>query len=380
MRHRVLQAILPALFVLLFLGGCCRLTISGGADCIPGFPDRDGWYGGDGAYSILLDHGRTLWLFGDTFVSDHEGRQDRVDMDIVLGTTLAISTCGNGGEFDIRYFLKKKQGRFVSFFGDPEWMWPQDPFKAEDRLYIPLVVIEADPKIEGPFKFRIAGHKIAMIRNYHGRDPVDWSVEYLDWSAAVPPGVAALAATSVVYGKMVYFYPFCVPSEEAPAVLGNILVRIPTDRLHDPETAMEYYAQDDTWRKGLDPAKAKIVLDACVSELSVRYHEGRKRWIAVYLSADKKGDRMLYRSAERPEGPWSDPEALITSIPEVNPGHPRYHAGNFCYAGKEHIQFAREEKLVTTYVCNSLDDMEQRINFIRKNLFLYRPIVNVVPY
>ena len=61
--------------------------------CLPAFPDKDGWYGGDGAYSIKLDGDRTLWLFGDTFVANEEGRKDRVDMDVILGTTLAISTC-----------------------------------------------------------------------------------------------------------------------------------------------------------------------------------------------------------------------------------------------------------------------------------------------
>jgi hypothetical protein len=61
--------------------------------CLPSFPDKDGWYGGDGAYSIRLDDKRILWLFGDTFVSDETGRQDRMDMKVVLGTTLAISTC-----------------------------------------------------------------------------------------------------------------------------------------------------------------------------------------------------------------------------------------------------------------------------------------------
>jgi hypothetical protein len=350
------------------------------AACIPGFPDRDGWYGGDGAYSILLDGGRTLWLFGDTFVSDQAGRQDRADMDLVLGTTLAISTCDRDGQFTIRYFLKKREGRFISSFGDPQWMWPQDPFKVRGRLYIPLAVIEPAPEMEGPFKFRVAGQKIAVIRNYHSKDPDGWSVEYLDWSAAIPQGIAAFAATSVVRGSKVYFYPFCVPSEEAPGVLGNILVRIPIDRLRDPAGAMEYYAKDGTWKKGLDLAKAKIVLDAGVSELSVRYHESRKRWIAVYLSAHNGGNRLIYRSAERPEGPWSDPKVLIGALPEVNPADPKYHKNNFCYAGKEHIQFARKGRLVTTYVCNSLDDMEKGDQFIRNRLFLYRPVVNEVPY
>ena len=57
---------------------------------------------------LKLDQERTLWLFGDTFVAREEGRKDRVDMDVILGTTLAISTCSINNEFKIQYYLKKK--------------------------------------------------------------------------------------------------------------------------------------------------------------------------------------------------------------------------------------------------------------------------------
>ena len=69
--------------------------------CLPVFPDKDGWYGGDGAYSIKLDGERTLWLFGDTFAASEENRKDRIDMKVILGTTLAISTCSGNNEFNI---------------------------------------------------------------------------------------------------------------------------------------------------------------------------------------------------------------------------------------------------------------------------------------
>jgi hypothetical protein len=155
LREKSLQLLVSLAAVMMFsllplFSGVCHPASRDSAGCLPSFPDRDGWYGGDGAYSILLDNGRTLWLFGDTFVSDREGRQNRVDMDLVLGTTMAISTCSEEGRFNIRYFLKKKEGRFISSFGDKQWMWPQDPFKVHDRLYIPLVVIEPAPEVEGP--------------------------------------------------------------------------------------------------------------------------------------------------------------------------------------------------------------------------------------
>ena len=122
--------------------------------CLPAFPDRNGWYGGDGAYSIQLDAERTLWLFGDTFASSAEDRNDRIGMDVVLGTTLAISTCSKNCEFKIQYYLKKQNGKFVSSFGGNEWLWPQDPFIVGDVLYIPLIAI-TPTDTEELFNFKI---------------------------------------------------------------------------------------------------------------------------------------------------------------------------------------------------------------------------------
>jgi hypothetical protein len=114
--------------------------------------------------------------------------------------------------------------------------------------------------------------------------------------------------------------------------------------------------------------------------MSVRYHADRRKWIAVYLSISNNGDRMLYQTADALEGPWSEPRTLISPIPEVDRTSPRYDRNNFCYAGKEHPEFAGAGKLVVTYVCNSYDDTENDASFIRRNLFLYRPVVKNPAY
>lgn len=349
---------------------------SASAICLPSFPDQDGWYGGDGAYAIGLQDGRVLWLFGDTFVSDQEGRQDRVDMKVVLGTTLAISTCTADAEFHIRYFLKKKNGEFISSFGQGEWLWPQDPFMVDRTLYVPLISIKAAPEMEGPFKFEIAGHKIARIRNFEGADPNRWAVDYMDLTPVIPKEIKAFATTSVVHRGYVYHYPLYRATWDGLSVLGNILARIPTDRLDDPARAIEYLTRDGQWEKEPDPLKVKVVMRAAVSEMSVRHHADIGKWIAVYMSLRNGGDQMLYQTADAPEGPWTEPRVLLGSIPEVDPSRSRYDKSNFCYAGKEHLEFSRGRTLVVTYVCNSHDDFEDNASFIRKNLFLYRPVVN----
>lgn len=345
------------------------------AQCLPDFPYQDGWYGGDGAYSIALDERRTLWIFGDTFVSEDKGRKDRIGMDVVLGTTLAVSTCSTDQKFSIQYFLKKKNGKFVSSFGQDEWLWPQDPFIARGTLYIPLLVIQGLPDAPPPFNFKVAGHKIARIKDFKADDPHQWPVDYLDWTHALATGVEALATTSVIHHNYVYFYPLYRYAKDNVSISGNILARISTDHLDNPANYWEYWTRDGAWQKKLKPNEVKIIFPAGVSELSVRYHIQDQQWMVVYLSPEKKGHQLLYSTAANPEGPWSPPSALIEAVAEVDPRSPIYDQHTFCYAGKEHRQFAQDRNLVVTYVCNSSEDISNQNSFLRKNLFLYRPVV-----
>jgi hypothetical protein len=347
------------------------------ARCLPSFPDQDGWYGADGAYSIRLDERRTLWVFGDTFVSEVEGRKDRIGMDVVMGTTLAISTCSENAAFKIRYYLKKKNGKFVSSLGDREILWPQDPFIAQGILHIPLLVIQSLPEAQPPFNFRIAGHKIARIKDYTADDPRAWPVEYLDWTSALPEGIEALATTSVVHQNHIYFYPLYRRAESNAIISGNILARIAIEHLGSPANHFEYWTAGG-WQKELKAKEVKIIFPTGVSELSVRYHAEDREWLAVYLSPENKGNQLLYQTAPSPAGPFRPPAALIETIAEVDPQSLLYHPHTFCYAGKEHRQFAYDKNLVVTYVCNSSEDISNQQSFLRKNLFLYRPAVKTI--
>ncbi|HNZ65016.1 MAG TPA: DUF4185 domain-containing protein [Smithella sp.] len=348
--------------------------------CLPVFPDRDGWYGGDGAYSIKLDKERTLWVFGDTFVGCPGCRRDRVDMDVVLGTTVAISSCPSNREFQITYYLKHGGGKFTSSFGKDEWLWPQDPFIANGVLYIPLIAIVPGDKKDDVFNFKVAGHKFVRIKDFSAADPRRWNYDYVDLTPALPPEIAAFAATSVVHDRYVFFFPFYVHVKNDLNIFGNILARIPVDKIDRPVGAIEYYTKDGTWENRLNPQKVQIVLDASVSELSVRYHEDDQKWIAVYLSTQNKGDRLLYQTSDKLEGPWSEAKPLGSPVPEVDPRSALYEKGNFCYAGKEHVEFSRGKNLVVTYVCNSSEDLEKQDSFLRRNMFLYRPVVREIGY
>jgi hypothetical protein len=90
MRHTLL-ANLTAVFVVVFGATACQ----GGPDeseaWNAAFQRRDGfgWSGGDGAYSVPLPNSRTLWLFGDSYLSDVSAT-GRTDGTIRFGSTIAI--------------------------------------------------------------------------------------------------------------------------------------------------------------------------------------------------------------------------------------------------------------------------------------------------
>ena len=346
--------------------------------CLPSFPDKNGWYGGDGAYSIVLDKERTLWLFGDTFASSQPQRNDRAGMDVVLGTTLAVSVCLPNGTFSIEYFLKKKGTEFVSSFGDDEWLWPQDPFLVDGVLYLPLLSVQALADSPGPFNFHIAGQKIARIADFSAHDPHLWPVEYLDWTDLLAPQIEALAPASVVHEGYVYFFSLLRNSSDGAYERGNILVRIPTEALARAAGRFEYLGKDGTWEKTLLPENTQIIFSDGVSELSVRYHAEEGRWFAAYLSPDGRGKVFLFSTADGLQGPWSKPAPFGKTIDEVDPQSPLYDAGTFCYAGKEHRQFSSDGNLVLTYVCNWAGAPDHPQSFLRKNLFLYRPQVVII--
>ncbi len=376
----ILAAITVIILLSFFSGLACRPADAARLSslCIPDFPYKDGWYGGDGAWSLDLGDGRVLWLFGDSFVSSREGLQDRSGMQLVLGTTVAVSTCTAGGEFRIRYRLKKRDGEFVSFFGDGEWLWPGDPFLVRGTVYVPLVSIEEDPDRPKPFAFKITDHRIAKIEDFKGRDPLDWKVDYLDLSPGVLEGVHAFAATSVPHGRHVYFFPLYGATVNGLTLFGNILARVSLEALSEPGEAVEYLTGNGKWKRNPRHDELKVVLDAAVPEMSVRYHPERGKWVAVYLSIEGRGDRMLFRTADKLEGPWEEPEVLLSPIPEVDPESPFYDDKTFCYAGKEHFMFSMGRIFVVSYVCNSEDDPADEEGFICKNLFLYRPVVRTV--
>lgn len=343
--NRIGVVVVTAMFL------CCGRAWAAGADaaCTPRFPlqvgQADGWLGADAAYSIPQPNGADVWIFGDTLYGTR--RVVRHNVPVMVHNTIGISTCGAGGRWRIRYFIRRDaQGNPVSFFHPQHpntWYWALDGFRSGDSLWVTLLCIRPTDR-SSAMGFATCGTDLAKIK-VSGPAPLDWKIKYFP---LVPDGAHAYpSASAVVVGR--YAEIFALDELGARPLLAS---RISLSGLTDPQANLEYLARDGQWRQGFDPGNAKAILSPGISELSIRYHPRLKRWIAVMFDPHAFSSHILLRTAPSANGPWSAGKIIYT-VPEMEPGDPRYDKDNFCYAAKEHPEFERGD-LVFTYVCNTM--------------------------
>lgn len=334
-------------------------TAGWSANCTPSFRNAQGWLGGDVAYSVPLDARHSVWLFGDTLVGDRT-KSTRFGSQMVANS-VAISTCSNGA-FTIDYYLgAPKSGMPRPFFNSETrayQYWPMDGFVYDGNLYVALSEVALKPK-GGPFGFEIRGVKLAKIANPRD-EPRDWSIVYVELASdeVAFPGVVAVVASPWVY-------LFAVLADHAHPNHPIILTRLALDHLDRPAAAIEYLATNGNWKHGLSWRDARVVIEHGHTEMSIRYHHDIRKWIAIQQKPGL-GTGAGIRMADHLEGPWSSFLDWF-SMPETQSPADR----TFCYAAKEHVEFAKNSgELLITYVCNSLD-----FSKLVSDPSLYRPQV-----
>jgi len=110
------------------------------------------------------------------------------------------------------------------------------------------------------------------------------------------------------------------------------------------------------------------------TEMTVRYHPGLKKWVAILNYPKLFSDKIVARTAPQLTGPWSN-NKVIYRIPEMQKGHAGYDKDTFCYAAKEHPEFRRPGSLLITYACNTMN-----VQKLTSNLDIYFPKVVRIPY
>lgn len=313
------------------------------------------WAGADSAYSVALGPRRVLWLFGDTFVDPAADGSRANGPNFFVRNSVAIQQDAGDAHDASRaeiafHWGPPRAGAPSSFFRDPDgaerWLWPLAGVHLPSG---PLLLFRMHvAKVAGGLGFAVSGWDAVAIDEPE-LEPNAWTVREVQPLTSDPP---LLAGTSVLLHDG-YLYAYAARNADREHALHlarwplAALGRVPAGALRDPEwfTAAGFVAQSRS-------AQPVPLFADGQTELSVHYDAGRRQFIEIQMRGLLLNDphtALAYRTAPRPEGPWSPLTALLRP-----PQAERKDAAQLvAYAAKAHPEQAGPG-LVVSYVVHSL--------------------------
>jgi hypothetical protein len=313
-------------------------------------PKGDGFTGSDGTYSIELPNGKTVWIFGDTFIGNVTPDNRRLK---TIPTYIRNSFVMFEGDQLITY-QQGKRHEFKSMMIPPEvsggtdekelWYWPGDGFVLDGKLNVFVS------------KFSQKDHNDMWAFNFLGTELLEFSLPDFK-PLRVDPIKQDL--DSIHYGHAVleskdYLYIYGL-KKEFPYV-----ARAEMKNVRQP---WEFYNGSEWVRDAQDAAP---ILEFSGSEQFSVFE-----WKGTYVMIMQEGHlgRKIYSfTSNTPYGPWKN-QKLIYETPRLD-----NCPDCWTYNALAHPQFIEDETLLVSYNTNSMK-MQDHYD----NALIYRPRFVRVP-
>jgi hypothetical protein len=302
------------------------------------FRSTNEWTGADGAYSIQLSRNKTLWLFSDTWIGEvKDGSRVKPRM---INNSIAVQQHGKAPKF---FWRTNDQGGAESFIKPIDgrgFMWLFAGTRLNSGVYFFLRHVEI---VKPGLVFGFRGFDTSMAHIPNPDDPPHkWRVTQTPF-----PFDQRMEKELMVLGTAVLKddgYVYVYGNSSVVARKGVIVARVKEKEFAD-YARWEFFS-GKKWEQ--DFAAATPICPEAPAEASVSYWPAVKKFVFVY--AQGLWGRIVMRTADKPEGPWSEPIALYQA-PEM-----KYSDKVFCYAGKAHPQLGmRRNELIVTYASNSYE-------------------------
>ncbi len=307
----------------------------------------DGFTGGDGTYSVLLPDGRTIWIFGDTFVGAVNEDNTRTKTDpIYIRNSLIVQ---KGNSFEFLYNDTGKINRSImippqvlaSDFEISEyeqWYWPGDGFV--DNNYLKIFASEFHQVDTGMWGFSWEG---TALFTYSLPDLKETKVEIIDYGLknGVHYGHAVLEDE-----EFLYIYGLC----EGKAHVARVDITNVNDK-------WEFF-NGEVWTKNPEDSKPMADINGSEQFSIIKLND-----IYYYFTQDGGLSPEIHvYSSQKPYTGWASKKHLYTTpLDSLN-------SDIFTYNAVAHPQFIDERGILISYNTNSF-----KLSDHYKDAGIYRP-------
>jgi hypothetical protein len=322
--------------------------------------------GQDGAFSIPLESGRTLWFFGDTLIGRRPpagqslwtidgkpvGPADmtgRGTFERMINNTGLVLNHNSGADAldDFRYITgdDRQLRTLIPLEGDEhpdrDRIWCQHGLALKNGKIV-LSFIKVKMLDEGPLpvNFEIVGSGLAVgsSRDWIFKRVVRGGSAIL-WTAGQPHFATAFLKPAGGTDGFVY----CYGTVKQSGTQNCYLARVRRSEIDRPQRWEYLVSPEGAWSPRI--AEAIVLFSGMPSELSVSWNAHLGAYLAVH-SLDLTG-KIVGRTAPQLWGPWSKPATLWT----VTKPHP-FPYMQLIYAGKEHPELSGDggRRIYLTYI------------------------------
>lgn len=352
-----------AVVVLTSLAGCQgtpqkSLQVSKDIPFTEFFRRTNGWVAGDGAMSVPLSDGRTLWLFGDSHANSFNPQTKTVPclfqsrnaamVQKKGSVTEAVTLIGPGPGF---------KSLFKQSAADDPWYWPLLGFQEKRDAYVYLTELRKTGP--GTFGFANTGHD--CLARLHLPDLT--VAEYLPLPAFKGRGFGL----GFVREKDGFIYTF---GSKGSGINNDLFVaRFKPEKPNRDWTFWDGH----NWRS--EPTNVASIFRTSAVSLSVCKVRDKYLLIGSALSVRcDMGREIFVSTSDNPTGPFS-PVKRIYTIDDTVEGH-----FPFFYLPMAHPQFInRRDELLITYSINGYEPCLPMCTNGRMNPDHYRPRAIRVP-
>ncbi|WP_158534909.1 DUF5005 domain-containing protein [Mucilaginibacter hurinus] len=276
------------------------------------FTRYNGWNSGDGAQSILLPDGRTVWMFGDSFVGEVNPDRTRVNNKTwFINNVMMIQ---QGSEFTTHHGGTSDKPTALFVPDNPKrFYWARHGFVDGNELYLTLMELEK-VKVNGRDELAHHADKMAVLSL---------------------PDMRYIKMLDIPYRNGISYGDRCFSDGNYNYMFGqkgngwNNYLYIARAAAGKAKDTWEFFAGDKGWVKDMSSATT-IKMATHISSAPTLINRNGRYYMIIHRNFFSN-DILMFR-ADKPEGPYTDEVKLYTTTDADNSylaiGHPQFMEGN----------------------------------------------------